>query len=296
MEQFKGTGVALVTPFRADKSVDFDALTALVELQIAGKTNFLVVQGTTGETATLTEQEKEDVLQCVIKVNAGRLPIVLGVGGNNTLAILEELKTRNFTGVDGILSVSPYYNKPSQEGIFQHFKAIDSATPLPVIAYNVPGRTGSNMTAETTLRIADLPNIIAIKEASGNLEQVMQIIENAPKDFLILSGDDALTLPMIAAGAHGVISVVANALPEIFNTMVHASLAGDFVVARKNHYDLLGITQDFFAEGNPAGVKAALKARGIAGDVLRLPLVNISAGLNERIVERTNALSKKYMQ
>lgn len=199
MEQFKGTGVALVTPFRADKSVDFDALTALVELQIAGKTDFLVVQGTTGETATLTEQEKEEVLQCVINVNAGRLPVVLGVGGNNTLAIVEELKTRNLTGVDGILSVSPYYNKPSQEGIFQHFKAIDSVTPLPVIAYNVPGRTGSNMTAETTLRIAQLPNIVAIKEASGNLEQVMQIIQHAPQDFLILSGDDALTLPMIAA-------------------------------------------------------------------------------------------------
>lgn len=292
MEKFKGTGVALVTPFRTDKSVDFDALKALVELQIAGKTDFLVVQGTTGETATLTEKEKEEVLQCVLDANAGRLPVVLGVGGNSTATVVAELQARNLKGVDGILSVSPYYNKPSQEGIFQHFKAIDSVTPLPVIAYNVPGRTGSNMTAETTLRIAQLPNIVAIKEASGNLEQVMQIIQHAPQDFLILSGDDALTLPMIAAGAHGVISVVANALPEKFNTMVQASLAGDFAVARKKHYDLLAITHDFFAEGNPAGVKAALKARGVAGDDLRLPLVNVSAALNQRIAERTRKLTK----
>ena len=282
MSNFKGSGVALVTPFKSDKSVDFDALRNLVQLQIQGGTNFLVVMGTTAESPTLTKEEKEQILQVVIEENAGKLPIVYGVGGNNTVEVAKAI-TSVPNGVDGILSVSPYYNKPTQEGIYQHFKVLSEASNLPIILYNVPGRTGSNMLADTTLRLAELPNIVAVKEASGNFEQIRDIINRKPEGFNVLSGDDAITMPLIACGADGVISVVANALPEKFSTMVNASLHSDFDLARPIHNELLNITKMFFEEGNPGGVKVALENRKIMSQNLRLPLVPVSSNLANRI-------------
>ncbi|HBW87221.1 MAG TPA: 4-hydroxy-tetrahydrodipicolinate synthase [Crocinitomicaceae bacterium] len=286
---FIGSGVALVTPFKNDFSIDFDALKSLVRLQISGGTDFLVVQGTTGESPVLSTEEKQAVLQCVLEENDGKLKVVYGVGGNNTLAVGSALKQIP-KGVDGILSVSPYYNKPIQRGIIEHYKHISACTDLPIILYNVPGRTGSNVLPETTLALAEIPNIVAMKEASGNMEQIMEIIRLRKPDFGVLSGDDALTMPLIAAGADGVISVVANAFPEKFSRMVHASLEGDYDTARKEHYDLLPITKMFFEEGNPGGVKIALRVRGICSDVLRLPLVSVSEGLMERIVPETKRI------
>ncbi|MFM7637039.1 MAG: 4-hydroxy-tetrahydrodipicolinate synthase [Crocinitomicaceae bacterium] len=280
---FIGSGVALVTPFKNDFSIDFDALKSLVRLQISGGTDFLVVQGTTGESPVLSAEEKQAVLQCVLEENDGKLKVVYGAGGNNTLAVGSALKQVP-KGVDGILSVSPYYNKPIQRGIIEHYKHISTCTDLPIILYNVPGRTGSNVLPETTLALAEIPNIVAMKEASGNMEQIMEIIRLRKPDFGVLSGDDALTMPLIAAGADGVISVVANAFPEKFSRMVHASLEGDYDTARKEHYDLLPITKMFFEEGNPGGVKIALRERGISSDVMRLPLVSVTEGLKERIV------------
>jgi 4-hydroxy-tetrahydrodipicolinate synthase len=281
--RFSGVGTALVTPFKSDFSIDFDALKRLVEMQIAGGTDFLVVQGTTGESPTLSAAEKQQVLETVAEVNNKRLPIVYGVGGNNTLDVAAKLKQVDSSLVDGILSVSPYYNKPTQEGIVQHYKYLAESTDLPIILYNVPGRTASNVLAETTLRLAEIRNIIAMKEASGNMEQIMEIIRNKPADFLLLSGDDALTLPIIACGGNGVISVVSNALPERFSKMVHAALKGDLVIAREEHYALLYITKLFFSEGNPGGIKEALKARGIMENFMRLPLVNVSSSLANAI-------------
>ncbi len=289
---FIGSGVALVTPFKNDFSIDFDALKSLVRLQISGGTDFLVVQGTTGESPVLSADEKQAVLQCVLEENNGQLKVVYGVGGNNTLAVGSALKQVP-KGVDGILSVSPYYNKPIQRGIIEHYKHISTCTDLPIILYNVPGRTGSNVLPETTLALAEIPNIVAMKEASGNMEQIMEIIRLRKPDFGVLSGDDALTVPLIAAGADGVISVVANAFPEKFSRMVHASLEGDYDTARKEHYDLLPITKMFFEEGNPGGVKIALRVRGICSDVLRLPLVSVSEGLMERIVLETKRIVEK---
>ncbi len=289
---FIGSGVALVTPFKNDFSIDFDALKSLVRLQISGGTDFLVVQGTTGESPVLSTEEKQAVLQCVLEENDGKLKVVYGVGGNNTLAVGSALKHVP-KGVDGILSVSPYYNKPIQRGIIEHYKHISTCTDLPIILYNVPGRTGSNVLPETTLALAEIPNIVAMKEASGNMEQIMEIIRLRKPDFGVLSGDDALTMPLIAAGADGVISVVANAFPEKFSRMVHASLEGDYDTARKDHYDLLPITKMFFEEGNPGGVKIALRVRGICSDVLRLPLVSVSEGLMERIVLETKRIVEK---
>jgi len=289
MTNFKGSGVALVTPFKSDKSIDFDALRKLVQLQIQGGTNFLVVMGTTAESPTLSKEEKEQILQVVIDENAGRLPIVYGVGGNNTLEVAKTI-AHVPTGVDGILSVSPYYNKPTQEGIYQHFKHLSEVSKLPIILYNVPGRTGSNMLADTTLRLAELPNIVAVKEASGNLEQIMDIIKRKPEGFNVLSGDDAITLPLIACGADGVISVVANALPEKFSTMVNASLRGEFDLARPIHNELLNITKMFFEEGNPGGVKVALENREIMSQNLRLPLVPVSSNLANRINQEMKTL------
>jgi 4-hydroxy-tetrahydrodipicolinate synthase len=289
---FIGSGVALVTPFKNDFSIDFDALKSLVRLQISGGTDFLVVQGTTGESPVLSADEKQAVLQCVLEENNGQLKVVYGVGGNNTLAVGSALKQVP-KGVDGILSVSPYYNKPIQRGIIEHYKHISTCTDLPIILYNVPGRTGSNVLPETTLALAEIPNIVAMKEASGNMEQIMEIIRLRKPDFGVLSGDDALTMPLIAAGADGVISVVANAFPEKFSRMVHASLEGDYDTARKDHYDLLPITKMFFEEGNPGGVKIALRVRGICSDVLRLPLVSVSEGLMERIVLETKRIVEK---
>jgi 4-hydroxy-tetrahydrodipicolinate synthase len=283
--RLKGTGVAIVTPFHADGNIDFKSLENLVEHLIKGKADYLVVLGTTGESVTLTKDEKLAVVNHVIETVADRLPIVLGLGGNNTQDILNCMNFYDFDKIQAILSVSPYYNKPIQEGIYQHYNMIAGASPVPVILYNVPGRTGSNMTAETTLRLAKNPNIIGIKEASGNLEQMMQIIHNRQDDFLVISGDDALTLPLIACGGDGVISVVANAYPEIYSEMVRFAMKGDFEAARKNHYKLLNITSMLFAEGNPGGIKSALSNMGIMKDNLRLPLYKISDGLSHKIKE-----------
>ncbi|CAG5081178.1 4-hydroxy-tetrahydrodipicolinate synthase [Parvicella tangerina] len=292
MEKFRGLGVALVTPFLESGGVDMAGLQRLVEHNIKNGVDYLVVQGTTGESATLTPEEKQSVLDFVIEVNNGRKPIVLGIGGNNTAAIAKTLQELDPTGIDGILSVSPYYNKPTQEGIYQHYKQLNAVTPLPIILYNVPGRTGSNVTAQTTLRIAkEMKNIVAVKEASGNLEQVMEIIMHKPKGFMVLSGDDALTLPHIAAGGDGVISVVGNAFPKRFSSLVHAALEGDLTTARQHHYDLLEIIPLLFAEGNPAGVKRVLSTLGICKEQLRLPLVPVSKGLAEKLDDFTRALS-----
>jgi len=290
MNQFKGSGVALVTPFLADMSIDYPALRRLVREQINGGINFLVVQGTTGESPTLTADEKKKVLATVQEENNGALPIVYGVGGNDTRSVCEALKNVP-SGVDGILSVAPYYNKPIQRGYVAHYKALADATDLPIIMYNVPGRTGSNMTAETTLELAEVKNLVAMKEASGNMEQIMEIIRCKPSDFLLLSGDDALTLPIIAAGGHGVISVVANSFPAQFSQMVAASLKGDYETARKLHYDLLPITKLFFTEGNPGGVKIALEELGWMAPHMRLPLVQVSEGLKASIIAETRKLA-----
>jgi len=288
---FKGSGVALVTPFNSDNSIDFVALRKLVRLQIDGGIDFLVVQGTTGESPTLSSDEKLEVLKTVIEENNHKLKIVYGVGGNNTLQVGESFKSIP-EGVDGILSVSPYYNKPTQKGIIEHYKYIASCTKLPIILYNVPGRTGSNMLAETTIELAKIENIVAMKEASGNMEQIMELIRLKPEGFGVLSGDDALTMPLIAAGADGVISVVANALPEKFSSMVNASLEGNLSNARKEHYELLPITKMFFEEGNPGGVKIALAKRGILNSHMRLPLVQVSTDLKNRIEKETEFLLK----
>lgn len=283
---FIGAGVALVTPFKEDKTIDFEALRKLVRLQIEGKTDFLVVQGTTGESPALSWEEKLEILKTVADENAGRLKIVFGIGGNNTAAIGETLKNVPAV-VDGILSVSPYYNKPTQQGIIEHYKYISACTNLPIILYNVPGRTGSNVLPSTTLELAKIPNIVAVKEASGNMEQIMEIIRLKPEGFDVLSGDDAITLPLIATGAAGVISVVNNAFPEQFNQMVHESLEGNFVSARTRHLNLLPVTKMLFEEGNPGGVKVALETRGIMDGHMRLPLVPVSDGLQKRIKEET---------
>lgn len=279
---FWGTGVALVTPFNDDRSIDFEALVRLVEYQIDNGVNFLVVQGTTGESPTLTKDEKMAVLQCVTDTNKGRLKIVFGVGGNDTLAVGETLKSLP-SGIDGILSVSPYYNKPTQRGIVEHFKYLASFTHLPIILYNVPGRTGSNMSAATTLELAEIENIVAVKEASGNMEQVMDIVMKKPAGFAVLSGDDALTVPMIAVGVDGVISVVANAFPKKFAAMVQEARQGNFEIAKKLHYDLLPSTFQFFAEGNPGGVKISLAEQKIMKPIMRPPLYPVSETLEQQI-------------
>jgi len=286
MDKFKGTGVAIVTPFNEDKSVDYNSLEKLVEHLISNGINYLVVQGTTGESVTLSTSEKEATLAFIIKVNNNRLPIILGIGGNCTATVVEAFKNTNVIGVDAILSVSPYYNKPTQEGIYQHYKAIAEVSQLPIILYNVPGRTSSNILPATTLRLAqDFDNIIAVKEAAGSLEQCMEIINNKPEGFLVISGDDALTLPMIASGGDGVISVLANAFPKGFSDMVAAALDNDMDNARSLHYKYFEMIHYLFVEGNPAGVKVALKELNITGDAVRLPLVNVSNETNNKIKE-----------
>jgi len=247
------------------------------------------VQGTTGESPVLSTDEKLAVLNCVLEENNGKLKVVYGVGGNNTLAVGNSLRQVP-RGVDGILSVSPYYNKPIQRGIIEHYKYLSSCTDLPIILYNVPGRTGSNVLPETTLSLSEIPNIVAVKEASGNMEQIMEIIRLRRPEFGVLSGDDAITMPLIAAGADGVISVVANAFPERFSKMVQSAMSGDYDTSRKEHYELLPITKMFFEEGNPGGVKIALKQRNITSDVLRMPLVSVSEALKKRIIQETNRL------
>lgn len=289
MSQFRGTGVALVTPFDKDLQVDYNALERLVSHSIAGGVEFLVVMGTTGENPTLSAEEKNQVLKAVIEANNGRVPIVYGVGGNNTQACVSELQNRDFDGVDAILSVSPYYNKPTQEGIYQHYKLLSENSPLPIILYNVPGRTGSNMSAETTLRLAhDFENIIAVKEASGDLDQVMKIINDRPEGFLVLSGDDNLTLAMLALGGDGVISVSGQAFPAVFTEMVRQGLAGNIEAARPLHYRLYEITNMLFAEGNPGGVKETLEIQSIMEAHMRQPLWPVSAALRQALEAEMN--------
>ena len=271
---FKGLGVALVTPFTIEGEVDYKALKRLVEYLIQNGADFLCILATTGETPCLSSDEKNQIKQLVIDVNRGRVPILIGCGGNNTRAVVEELKTTDWTGIDGILSVCPYYNKPSQEGLYQHFKAIAEASPLPVVLYNVPGRTGINMKSETTVRLAnDCENIVAIKEASGSLEQVDEIIKNKPERFDVISGDDALTFSMVAIGASGSISVIGNALPREVSRMIRLEFKGEYEVARTIHHRFTELYSLLFVDGNPAGVKALLHEMGFIENVLRLPLV-----------------------
>ncbi|MFV0471021.1 MAG: 4-hydroxy-tetrahydrodipicolinate synthase [Paludibacteraceae bacterium] len=279
-----GMGVALVTPFKEDESVDFDALKKIVEHQIKNGTDYLVVLGTTAETPTLTESEKEKIKSFVVDVVSNRIPVVLGIGGNNTKAVIENIKNTNLTGIDAILSVTPYYNKPSQEGLYQHYSAIAKSSPLPIILYNVPGRTGVNMTAETTLRLAnEFSQICAVKEASGNFAQIDQIIKNKPNDFLVISGDDGITFPLITLGAVGVISVIGNAFPREFSRMVRLSLQGDYDNARQIHYRFTELIELLFVEGNPAGVKSMLALMGLIENKLRLPLVPNTIKTYEKI-------------
>lgn len=283
---FKGLGIALVTPFKSDGSVDYEALKRLLDYQIKNGADFLCILATTGETPTLTADEKKQIKDLVIERAGGRLPILIGCGGNNTAAVVEELKTGDFAGIDGVLSVCPFYNKPSQEGLYRHFKAIAEATKLPVVLYNVPGRTGVNMTAQTTVRLAnDCPNIVAIKEAAGNLEQVDEIIKNKPDSFDVISGDDALTFPMVACGAVGVISVIGNALPKEFSRMLRLEMKGEFDSARKIHHKFTDLFNLLFVDGNPAGVKAMLNEMGMIENVLRLPLVPTRLTTMQRISE-----------
>lgn len=286
---FTGSGVALVTPFDASMQVDFDALKELVEYQMENGTDFLVVQGTTGESPTLSSEEKEAILATVLETNNGKLKVVYGLGGNDTASIAGKL-AKGLPGVDGILSVSPYYNKPTQKGIIAHYKILADSTDLPIILYNVPGRTGSNMAPETTLELAEVKNIVAVKEASGNMEQILQIIKDRPQGFGVLSGDDNLTMPLILAGADGVISVVANAFPAQFSTMVHASMQGELDTARKAHNSLFDITKMFFEQGNPGGVKAALSYLDIMDDFMRLPLYPVSQELKLRIEQEVDKI------
>ena len=290
----KGMGVALITPFKEDESVDYEALGKLVDYQLQNGTDYLVVLGTTAETPTLTEEEKQNIIQLVVSKVNGRIPIVLGVGGNCTRAIVEKLKKDNFDGIDAILSVVPYYNKPSQEGIYQHYKTISEATSLPIVLYNVPGRTGVNMTAETTLRIArECKNVVAIKEASGNITQMDDIIKNKPENFDVISGDDGITFPLITLGAVGVISVIGNAFPREFSRMVRLGLAGDYDNARTIHHSFTELFNLLFVDGNPAGVKSMLNAMGYVENKLRLPLVPTRITTFEKIRDVLRQLNIK---
>lgn len=283
---FKGLGIALVTPFSSDGSVDYKALKRLIDYQLAGGADFFCILATTGETPTLTREEKSKIKQLVVEMVGGKVPILMGCGGNNTAEVVDELQTGDFSGIDGVLSVCPYYNKPSQEGLYQHFKAIAAATDLPVVLYNVPGRTGVNLKAETTVRLAnDSPNIVGIKEAAGSLEQVDEIIKNKPDTFDVISGDDALTFPMIACGAVGVISVIGNALPKEFSRMIRLEMNGEIESARKIHHKFTDLFNLLFVDGNPAGVKAMLHEMGMIENVLRLPLVPTRLTTMQRISE-----------
>ena len=290
MQSLIGTGVALVTPFKKDFSVDVEALKRIVNFQIDNGIDYLVVLGTTAETATLSKQEKELVIQTIVDANNGRLPLVLGVGSNNTQEVIDELKTRNLSDFTAILSVSPYYNKPTQEGIYQHFKAIAEVSPLPIILYNVPGRTASNMLPSTVLRLAnEFKNVVAIKEAAGDIVQAMTLIKNKPKDFLVISGDDMITLPMVLAGGAGVISVIGEGFPKEFSEMVRLGLNKRVDEAYKIHYLLADSIDMIFEQGNPAGIKEIFKSLGLSENTVRLPLVNV----NEDLANRLNSFVNK---
>lgn len=283
MKELIGTGTALITPFKSDYSIDFNALEAIVKHQIQNGTDYFVVLGTTGESATLSKEEKRQVIECIKSANAGTLPLVLGIGGNDTSRVHDEFQTTDLDGFCAILSVSPYYNKPNQEGIFRHYETLAKDSPLPIVIYNVPGRTGSNMTAETQLRLANIPNIVATKEASGNLEQVMKIIASKPADFLVISGDDALTFPMIAAGASGVISVINHAYPKQFSSMVKSALNGDFIAARQLHYETLEGALEIFADGSPGGIKVMLNQMGLCQTTVRPPLYGVNSQVEQKL-------------
>lgn len=284
MTKFIGTGVALITPFNSDLSIDFDALEQLVEHNIKNGTEYLVISGTTGESVTVTAAEKKELIAFITKVNNGRLPLVLGIGGNNTATVVEEIKTTDLSAIDAILSVSPYYSKPTQEGLYQHFKAVAQATEKPIILYNVPGRTSKNMEPETTIRLAkDFDNIIAVKEAGNNLQQYLELLRTKPDDFLVLSGDDDLALGVALAGGSGVISVIGQALPKAFTEMIRLGIAGKAKEAYKLHFDLMPITGLIFSENNPAGIKAVLEALEISKSHVRLPLVEATDTLKKDI-------------
>ena len=290
---FKGTGVALITPFKADLSVDAEALANIVNHVIDNGADFLVVLGTTSEAPTLSEEEKKLVISTILKTNDSRLPVMLGMGGNNTQAVIEAIKAQDFTGIGGILSVVPYYNKPNQRGMKAHFEAIADASPVPVVVYNVPGRVGVNLQAATCVELAQHPNIIAVKEASGNLQQIMEILRDKPADFDVLSGDDGITQPLMALGATGVISVAANAYTSPFCRMVKAMSDGKTDEALRLHYAMLKMNQLIFADGNPAGIKCLMSHIGLCQNVLRLPLVTVNEKVEAEIIEEWKVLKDK---
>ena len=284
MQKFVGTGVALVTPFKKDLSIDFTALSKLVEFNIANGVDYLVINGTTGESVTVSREERQRIVDVIVSVNKGRVPLVLGLGGNNTSAVIAEILSSDLTHIDAVLSVAPYYSKPTQEGIYQHFKAIALVSPKPIILYNVPGRTSKNMDSQTTLRLAsDFSNIIAVKEAGNNVQQYLELIKNKPKDFLIISGDDDLALNVVLAGASGVISVIGQAFPKEFSTLIRLGLQGKNKEAYKLHYKLMDIISMIFSENNPSGIKAVLQCLGITSNEVRLPLVKASEKLQKEI-------------
>lgn len=290
---FKGLGIALITPFKNNEEVDYQSLERLVTYQLDNGADFFCILATTGETPCLTWEEKNNITELVKRVVKGRVPILKGCGGNNTRAVVEEIKNTDWSGIDGILSICPYYNKPSQEGLYQHFKAIAKDSPRPIVIYNVPGRTGINMKAETTVRIArDFPNVFAIKEASGSLEQVDEIIKNKPQNFDVISGDDALTFPMIASGAAGVISVIGNALPREFSRMIRLEFNGEYEPARKIHHKFTELYKLLFVDGNPAGVKALLNDMNMIENVLRLPLVPTKIETKQKMSEIVKSLQR----
>ncbi|MES2617961.1 MAG: 4-hydroxy-tetrahydrodipicolinate synthase [Bacteroidota bacterium] len=284
-QKFRGTGVALVTPFNNDNSVDFNGLKKLVNFQIDNGIDYLVVMGTTGESPTVSSSEKQQIIDCVKEANNGRLPLMLGMGSNNTLELVEALKKQDFSGFSVVLSVSPYYNKPNQNGIVAHYTMVADASPLPVLLYNVPGRTGSNISTETTLKLAAHPNIFGTKEASGNFNQCMEIIQQRPADFAVISGDDAFTLPFIAMGMDGVISVMGNGYPRKFSSMVKLALEGKIEAARVLHYELLDAMNLIFADGSPGGIKVLLEAQGICGKTVRMPLHDVSETVKQQLLK-----------
>jgi len=293
LKKFKGTGVAIITPFKKSGAIDFESFERVLNHIIAGGASFIVLLGTTGEASTLSKQEKKTLIEFAVNALDQRVPLVVGIGGNNTSDVVLSLHGTPFRGIDAILSVCPYYSKPQQEGIYQHFKIISEASPVPVILYTVPGRTSSNISASTTLRLArDCKNIIGIKEASGNFDQIFQVLKNRPNGFLVLSGDDALTLPIIAAGGDGVISVTANAYPALFSEMVNHALKGDVASARKIHYQLIDFTNALFLDGSPAGIKTALAIKGLCEKYLRLPLVQVNESVRDVIENQIKTIEQ----
>ena len=285
MQKFVGTGVALITPFKEDLSVDFDALVKLVNFNIDNGINYLVINGTTAESATISKEEKLRIIALIIKTNAGRVPLVLGIGGNNTLEVIKEIQTTDLSNIDGVLSVVPYYSKPTQEGFYQHFKALAEVSDVPIILYNVPGRTAKNMSAVTTIRLAnDFKNIVGIKEAGNNMQQYLELLKNKPTDFLIISGDDDLALGITLAGGSGVISVIGQAYPKEFSTLINCGLEGKNKEGYAIHFKMMAIIDAIFEENNPAGIKTVLQALEICVNTVRLPLVKASAQLEEKIV------------